>query len=69
MFSDMMFVLAVANTGLVVPVEGIVRLVMHHERVVHEVEAVRPRLEGIVNHLVNWGRTDKKGKKKTNGKV
>ena len=52
MFSDMMFVLVVANTGLVIPVEGVVSLVVHHERVVHEVEAVRPRLEGVRHHLL-----------------
>ena len=34
-------------------VVGVVRLVVHDEDVVHEVEAVGPGLEGELNHLVH----------------
>ena len=33
------------------PIVGVVGLVVHDEDVVYKVEAVRPRLEGVLHHL------------------
>lgn len=45
-------------------VEGIIRLVVHDEFVVHEVETVRPGLVGTRHHLANCRRTERVSREK-----
>ena len=40
------------------PVVSVVSFVMHHKLVVHEVEAVGARLEGVLDHQLDGGRVE-----------